>query len=300
MNNLQKGILLTLIATILNSSTYIITKYLLNITNVETVLILWFFWGNLIFILFFLFKKDLKKIFAELKSNIRKLVIFGVIGSIGIISWTYAILYGETTNIAFIFRLEAVFAVIFGLALLKEKIFPLEWIGMVLAIVGAFIMVYSGSISLDKGTIAILISALTSAFSIFLAKVYVKGISAYALTYTRTISALIFISIYALSMGRFEFSLQSNVLGFTFLTAFVGAFLGFLLFYKSLSLYEMSKAIAVRSTEPFFVAIFGLIILMTIPTINQIIGGTLIVVGVIIISLMGKNKNGNTKNIKAK
>ena len=79
----------------------------------------------------------------------------------------------------------------------------------------------------------------------------------------------------------------------------VGAFLGFFLFYKSLSFYEVSKAIAVRSIEPFFAVILALVILITIPTLSELIGGTLIVLGIIILSLRGR-KNGNTKNIETK
>lgn len=300
MNNLHKGILLTLISTVLNASTYIITKVVLNYTNAETALVLWFIWGTIIFSFFFLFSRSLKKIFGELKKNAKKMTIFGIISAIGIVSWTYGILYGNPTSVAFIFRLEAIFTIIFGLVLLKEKVSNFEWVGIFLAIVGAFIMVYKGGIVLDKGTISILVAAFSSALSIFLVKVYVKGMSAYSITYARTVSALLFISAYALALGKLQFTLQLNVLGLTLLAAFVGAFLGMFLLYKSLSFYGLSKVTAVKSTEPFFVATFSLIFLLTVPGINEIIGGTLIVGGVILLSLAGRNKNGNTKNTKAK
>jgi drug/metabolite transporter (DMT)-like permease len=300
MNKIQKGILLTIISVILNASTFIFTKIILNYTNVETMLIWWFAWGTIIFFLFFMFYKKLKEIFRELSKNKMKLTIFGIISSIGIISWTYGILYGDPTSIAFIFRLESVFVIILGLIILKEKIYSLEWIGIIIAIIGAFIMVYNGGITIDKGTIFILISALFSAISILMVKMYVKGIGTYTITYTRTISVLLFIAAYALVLGKFQFVLNLNVLLLTLLCAFVGAFLGFLLFYKSLKLYEISKAIAIRSSEPFFVAIFSLIFMATIPGLTQIIGGSLIVAGVILLSVAGGKKNGNTKNTKTK
>jgi len=290
MNNLQKGILLTLVSTLFNASTYIITNLLLKFTNVETTLVWWFFWGNIIFILFFIFSKNLKRIFEELFKNIKKLLILAVIGNIGIVLWTYGILYGNTTTLAFIFRLEAIVTIFLGVILLKERLSILELSGIIIAIIGAFVMVYQGGEMFQLGNLLILLAAIFSAISTYLVKVYVKGMSAYTLSFSRSVFAFLFIAIYAIALGKFQYTIQTNVIGLTFLAAFLGAFLGMFLLFKSLKFYELSKAIAVRSTEPLFVAILSLIVLATIPTISQLVGGILIVFGVIILSLAGEKK----------
>jgi len=64
-----------------------------------------------------------------------------------------------------------------------------------------------------------------------------------------------------------------------------------------LEIFELSKIAAIRTIEPFITAIFSFIILSIVSTENQIFGGILIVLGVIIISLSGgrirRNLNGN-------
>jgi drug/metabolite transporter (DMT)-like permease len=75
-----------------------------------------------------------------------------------------------------------------------------------------------------------------------------------------------------------------NILVYAFLAAFFGAFLGFIIFNKSLRFYEVSKAIVVRSTEPFFAAILALTFLHETINSNRIIGAVMIAAGVLLLS----------------
>lgn len=284
MSNTQKGILLTLGSAVFNGSTYVITKLILGFTNVETMLVLWFFWGNLIFFSFFLLTKRLREIIREFTGNIKKLALLGVLNSVSAALWSYGILYGNTASVAFIFRLEAVLAVILGLILLKEKLSKLAGVGILLAVFGVFVMLYQRSDLLEVGNLIMLGAAFVSAFLIFLTKTYISRIGALTLAFSRTVFLFLFLTIFALASGKFQLGISVNVLGLTFLAALVGAFLGFILFFKSLSFYELSKAVAVRSIEPFFAAIMALAILGTSISVKQLVGGLIIVSGVVILS----------------
>lgn len=287
--NTQRGILLTLGSAVFNGSTYVITKAVLGFINVETMLVLWFFWGNLIFLSFFLLAKKLKAILKEFSGNIKKLALLGAINSLSAILWSYGVLYGNPASVAFIFRLEAVLAIILGLILLKEKLSKMASGGILLAIFGAFIMLYERSELLELGNLIMLGAAFISALLLFLTKTYISSIGALTLAFSRTLFLFLFLTIYALSAGRFQLGFQVNVLGLTFLAALVGAFLGFVLFFKSLSFYELSRAVSVRSIEPFFSAIMALIILGVSLSVKQWVGGLIIVSGVIILNYERKN-----------
>ena len=309
MNNIQKGIALTLLSTVFNASTYLLTRLILNLTNVETMVVLWFFWGNIIFFLYLLLSKGFTKIFNEIKRNLKKLAFLGLVNSVSGILWGYGILFGNLTTVTFLFRFEVIFAVLLGIIFLKEKLTLLEFFGIILAIVGAFVIVYSGQLIFELGNLIILVAAFFTAIVFFITKIYLKKISSFSLAYSRTVFIFVFIGIYSLILGKINFVFSTDLLILTFLAAFVGAFLGFILFYKSLSFYEISKATAVRSIEPFFAAIFSLIFLSLVPTFSQLLGGTLIVVGIVILSLVASMKSvrnvsgakyGNTKNLKAK
>jgi len=290
MNNIQKGILFTLLSAVFNSSTYLLSRLILNLTNVETMLVLWFFWGNIIFFLYMFLTKGLEKILYETKRNLKSLAILGLINTVSAILWSYGILLGDLTNVTFLFRFEVIFAVLLGLILLKEKLMKLEVLGIILAIIGAFVMVYSRQLALGLGDLIMLFAALFSAISLFVTKIYSKKISSFALAYNRSVFLFIFIGIYSLGLGKINFAFSTDLLILTLTAAFVGAFLGFVFFYKSLSFYELSKATSVRSVEPFFAVIFALIFLSVAPTLPQLFGGTLIVVGIIILSLAAGKK----------
>ena len=299
MNNLQKGVILTLLSAIFGGVTYLTTPIVLKSTNAETMLILWFLWANMIFIVFFLFTRKIKDTFKEFRKNLKKLALIGFINSISAIFWSYGILYGSSTSVAFIYRLQIIFTVILGLVFLKERLSKFEWFGILLAIIGTFIMIYQGEKIFGVGSMIALGGVIFSSIMVFLAKVYVKTINPISLAYSRSFFLLFFILIYALSFGELNFNVPINVYSLTFVSAISGAFLGFILFYKALSFYELSKASVIASIEPFFATLLIFIFLGLSPTINQIVGGILIVTGVVIVSLMG-NKHGNTKNLKAK
>jgi uncharacterized membrane protein len=61
--------------------------------------------------------------------------------------------------------------------------------------------------------------------------------------------------------------------------------LSFILFFKALEVFEVSKTATIRTMEPFLTAIFSFAILALTPTANQLVGGVLIVTGVVVLSL---------------
>jgi drug/metabolite transporter (DMT)-like permease len=241
----------------------------------------------------------LKAVFVEFKKHIKKLGLLGLVEGVTAILWSYGILYGNLGTMAFIFRLSAVFAVLFGFVILRERLSKWEWTCVLIAIIGTFILVYPSGGMIETGNIIILIAAVFSALSIFLAKVFVKNVSSFTLAYGRTFFLFFIVSIYAFTVGDFQFEISANILGLAFACAFLGAFIASMILYKSLSFYELAKAVAVKNIEPFFVVILSIFVLATIPSGKELIGGILIVTGVIVLSLLGR-KNGNAKNIKAK
>lgn len=284
MKNQQKGIGLTLLSAVFNASTYIVPPLALILTNVENMLIFWFLWAIIIFFSFFALQKQAKK-FLNIIRN-KKIAFLGIVNSVSAILWTYGVLYAGPALTSFVFRFDIVFTVIIGIIILKEKLSRMDMLGITIAIVGAFVTAYSATELIIFSTIIILIAALFSSISIILAKIYVKNIDSLSLAAGRSVYIFLSVLVVSIFFGRIQIP-TINLLFLTFFAGFVGAFLGFFTFYKSLSFYEVSKAMAVRSIEPFFASIFSLIILFMVPSVNQMIGGFIIIAGVIILALKG-------------
>jgi drug/metabolite transporter (DMT)-like permease len=60
-------------------------------------------------------------------------------------------------------------------------------------------------------------------------------------------------------------------------------FLSFMFLYKALSLYEVSKVTAVRASIPFFVVLYSFLLFHTIPSLRQMLGGGIIIVGILVL-----------------
>jgi drug/metabolite transporter (DMT)-like permease len=99
------------------------------------------------------------------------------------------------------------------------------------------------------------------------------------------IFVFLFIFAYTVLSGRLETSFPPVTLVYAVLGAVTGVVLSFILFFKALQIFEVSETATIRTMEPFLTAIFSFAILALTPTANQLLGGALIVIGVVVLSL---------------
>ena len=95
----------------------------------------------------------------------------------------------------------------------------------------------------------------------------------------------LFIFAYTMFAGKLETVFPAETVVYAVLGSVTGVILSFILFFKALQVFEVSKAATVRTMEPFLTAIFSFAILALTPTTNQLLGGVLIVIGVVTLSL---------------
>lgn len=136
-----------------------------------------------------------------------------------------------------------------------------------------------------KESFKLLASSLFYAVASVLAKVYVRNVDPISMVGGRSVFTLLCLFSYSMLSGRLQTKISTNVFLYTFLGAFFASFLAIILFYKALSLLEISKATVIRSVGPFMTAIYSFVMLSLIPTLTPLISGTIIVIGVIILSL---------------
>jgi drug/metabolite transporter (DMT)-like permease len=167
----------------------------------------------------------------------------------------------------------------------KERFTRLEAVGIVVAVVGVFVLAY-GNLSLEiVSTLVLLGAALLFASANSLSKVYVKNMNPVALAGGNSTFMFLFIFAFVVLTDRLETGFPSVTLVYAFLGSVTGVVLSFVLFFKALQVYAVSKTATIRTIEPFLTAIFSFIILTLPTTINQLMGGVMIVIGVATLSL---------------
>jgi drug/metabolite transporter (DMT)-like permease len=257
---------------------------------------MWFLCSSALFLLYFVFTNKLSNILAIMK-NIKKTGLIGFISGLSAPLWSYSIVYTGASNTAFISQFYIIFSIIFGVMFLHERIFRIEGIGVLFAIIGGLVMTYSSENVKFLGAMIVLLFAFLSAIQYFLAKVFSQEIDSSVLAGARSIFVFICLSIYISIFGIFfpgginslsydgllAISLDAWILAFV--GAIFGPFGGMMILFKALSLMEISKSITIRTISQFLTMLYSFILLSVIPTVTQLIGGTLIVVGVILLSL---------------
>jgi len=279
----QRGLLFAVSASLMFGLSPVFAQLTLSFVNVETMNVLLTAFASLCFVVpFAAFNRSHLRCLLE---NWSKVALVSLLSAAGSMIFTYGIFLYGAVNAAFLIQFTAVFTILFGVVFFMERFTRLEAAGILLAVVGVFVLAY-GDLSLELvGSAVLLGAALLFASANSLSKVYVKEVNPVALAGGNSMFMLVFIFAFAFLTGRLETAVPSEALLYAFLGSITGVVLSFALFFKALKILELSRAATIRTMEPFLTAIFSFAILTLPPTVNQLAGGALIMVGVVVLSL---------------
>lgn len=284
MADKQKGVLFAVLGSLMFGLSPVFVRLVLDYVNVATMNLLFTLFASLCFVVaFVVFRKA--AYFRSIIGNWRKVGLISLFSAAGSLLYTYGILLYGPVNATFLVQFTVAFTILFGITFFKERFTWLEGAGILVAVVGVFVLAY-GNLSLETvGTLVLLGAALFFASANTLSKAYVKNVSPVALAGGNSMFVFLFIAIFAVLSGRLETAFPSETILYAFLGSVTGVVLSFVLFFKALEVYAVSKTATIRTIEPFLTAIFSFAILALIPTANQLVGGVLIVIGVTALSL---------------
>jgi O-acetylserine/cysteine efflux transporter len=262
----------------------VFVRLVLDFVNVETMNILFTVFASVCFVVAFGFFRKAAYVRSILRSW-RRVGSMSLCSAAGSLLYTYGIFLYGPLNAAFLVQFTAIFTILFGVIFFKERFTRLEATGIVLAVVGVFVLAY-GNLSLEVvSTLVLLGAALLFASANSLSKAYVKKVNPVALAGGNSIFMFLLIFTFTVLTGKLETVFPSKTLVYAFLGSITGVVLSFVLFFKALQVYAVSKTATIRTVEPFLTAIFSFIILALPTTVNQLLAGIMIVIGVAMLSL---------------
>ncbi len=283
MADKQRGILFAVSASLMFGLSPVFMRLVLDFVNAETMNVLFTVFASLCFVVFFVAFN--KAHFRSIFGNWRKVALMSLFSAAGSLLFTYGIFFSGPVNAAFLIQFTAVFTILFGVVFFKERFTRLEAAGVLVAVVGVFVLAY-GNLSLEiVSTLVLLVAALFFASANTLSKAYVKNVNPVALAGGNSMFVFLFIFAFAVLSGRLETAFPSVTLVYAFLGSVTGVVVSFVLFFKALQVFEVSKTATIRTMEPFLTAVFSFAILALTPSANQLVGGILIVIGVATLSL---------------
>lgn len=289
MDAKQKGALFTLLTSLTVAFGVVLLKLNLELVSVEMANLLFSGFCSAFFMSILLFQRK-QGHFSAIAKNWKKLAPFSLLGTSALLLNTYGIFAAGPVNASFLVQFTAVFTILLGIIFLKERFTKQEGAGIIIAVIGVFIMAYSGFNAELVGVAIFLTVSFLFAATNLISKIFVAKIHPIALAASNSFFGFIFLSLFMLLFTKVEPNVPPLALIYTFIGALSGGVIGFILFYKALQLFEVSKSVAIRTADPFLTAVFSLILLSLTPTVNQLAGGVFIVIGVILISLTKPKK----------
>ncbi len=288
-NPVIKGYIFAFLATLGMSNVYIFSKAAMAELDVIQFGFYWFGMALLWSLIYMLGTGKVKSIKSLNKRSKILLIIIGIFELVAASTLFLAIETVENpTVISFLHNLTPIFVTILGISFLTERFNFIEGIGILLTITGAFLISYTGQKKLSEifidGTGLITISSLFLSISIVIAKSRIKHIDPSILMINRISYIFIFAILLMVYTGK-SLEISGTALFNVAAGSILGPFMTALAQYSALKYIEASRTMIIQATRGLFVAIGAIIYLDILPEVMQIIGGTITIVGVIVITL---------------
>lgn len=274
------GLVYAVLSSLFLSTGFVLAKHFLQYTNPETLNTLWFGIAFIVSIAILLVRNSSKTINA-FKDHWKDGLVVGGANALAAGLWFHSINISGPTLTAFLVRFSTIFIIVLGILFLKEKLHLHDVAGLLIALAGAFTISFANGDYLKVGTLVALAASLAIAVHQVLSKVYVKTIDPLMLVSLRTLYTALFLLLYAAIFSKLQ-PFPLGQLPWLTIAITVNAVFGFVFFYKALELLDVSKVAIIRTLDPFIVVVYVFAIFRTVPDLNEIIGGTLVVAGVLV------------------
>ncbi|MFW9957489.1 MAG: DMT family transporter [Candidatus Odinarchaeota archaeon] len=188
-------------------------------------------------------------------------------------------------------NLTPIFAVILAAPLLNERITLDKIVGLILATLGATLIVLNASpdfttITVERvlGNIIVIVSTLFFAINGIAGKVAVKSTNTVSTTFYSTLFSVPFIWFTAALFDDVTVLLTMSIEAWAIVSwiAVVNTVIAFMLYYESMKYIESSRVQIILNLIGVWGVIMSILVLNEIVTLLQILGGLLTIIGVVI------------------
>ncbi|QZT36590.1 DMT family transporter [Halosquirtibacter xylanolyticus] len=287
-NDRTKGYILSILATIFFCHIYIFSKKAMEHATLSQFCFYWFGLSLLLNGFSTLITNPIKKIKEIVSNNYKVLITLGLLEIIISITLFSAIHYIPNTAVAgMLGNLFPIFTVILGITILKEKIYPLEYIGLIAAFVGILVTSFPEDAVwrdfLNKGTILVIVNCIVSAIATIIIKSKIQNIPPLLLNSNRAIALFIYACI-ALCITKDSLQIPPIAIKNIAIGAVIGPFIAINLVYYSFKYMEASRATVIQSTKGLVLIVCTYLYWGELPKFYQVAGGIITLAGLIFMS----------------
>ncbi|MBK5209900.1 MAG: DMT family transporter [Flavobacteriaceae bacterium] len=288
ITNTGKGYLLALLSVVAVANVYIFSKAALAEVSIPQFGVYWFFLG-LVWILLYAWHKKTYKFFRQLSfKNYQVLIFLGIIEIFSTYYFYKSIhVISNPAIVSFLGNISPVFMIVLSFFFLKERFNVIEFLGMNLVLIGAFVISYKGNMGFQDmfidGTRDVLFYSMFSAVNYVVVKKNIAKIHPILLTISRCVFILIF-SIMAMIYFQESLIISKPAFINIFIGSLLGPFLTVIAGYLALQYITSSHRAIISSTRGLFVLFGAYLYFGQFPQPIAIIGGFITIIGVLAIA----------------
>ncbi len=281
MTDEHKGYGAAIVSYLSVAAGFICMKWLIGASSVFTAEILFFILGGLLSCGLMLLHRGNVRFNSISRNATVYLQVSGLMAYAATSTFVSIDLIGPGP-VAFVSQTEIVFGVLIGGVVLGERLGWRDALGGLVAMLGALYMTYSPGEYMKLGVLLMLLSAFSIAVHNLIIKRHSAHIDKLELLIVRAVTALLVIVLLAAASNGLSWpSIWLLPLGAA--TALTGFVMANFFRYTALSHIDMGKVSMLRVITPTAVLILSFFIFHTVPDRSEIIGGSLILIGVSII-----------------
>lgn len=207
------------------------------------------------------------------------------------IAWVFFYFRGvellDPAVVAFVINSRIVWAVGGGMLLLGERYRPLQLLGMFAVACGVIVIFMNVEGSVEAlGVTFVLIAAAFYVIGSTVVKSHIKKTGVAVALIARFAFPFFVLLPVALSQGPFVSYLTTKSAVLIAGGAFLGPFLSFLLIYTALRYLPVGLHTIFQSASVFYTALLSFAVFGTVPPLNKIIGGLIIVSGMVVVGFV--------------
>lgn len=180
---------------------------------------------------------------------------------------------------AFIWRFAPVLTVLLGAAALGERMRATEIAPFAVMILGGAWSAWGRWEAVGKGVVYTLLACAVASVQMVVAKRKARAVHPNMLVFCRVGLSVPLLAAWLAATGRADFDVPRRFWAALLLGAFLGPCASFLLTFRSLRYWSLSRTTVVQSVQPMIVLPLAALVLGELPTRREFAGGLLILAG---------------------
>ncbi len=224
--------------------------------------------------------KERREILQITKKAIGLIAILAVFFTFGLYFMMKSLKMIEPATVSFLSRIEVIVVIVLAYIFLKERLVPAEIIGGLVAIGGVLLLKYNTNIEISRASTMMLVSAFFFGLAEIIVKKYIVDLKTIPFLFYRNLFMVGIMYVLMLYQGQKLILPPRETMIQIFIAAMLLPVAGRATYLEALKRINVSRAALITQATPLMTALFALIMLGTLPTPIEWIGGGLIIGGV--------------------